>query len=86
MRIVTTIKAFMFFLITTLMVIFFIKNRGPVHVLFPFGKSIYFGTVYLLLIAYFLGVLTTVLAVVIIMKKLKEKRRLKESEDLIEEE
>lgn len=86
MRIITTIKVITFVLITTLAAIFYLQNRGPVHVLFPFGKSIQFGLIYLFLIMYVLGILTAVLVVVKIMKKLKKKNKIEESEDLIEEE
>ncbi|MBU1924270.1 MAG: DUF1049 domain-containing protein [Candidatus Omnitrophica bacterium] len=86
MRFITWLKILIFLLVIALLTVFFIQNTGPVAMHFPFSRPYHFGLIYILLIAYFLGVLTAVLAVFMISARAKKKKTLEESKDLVEEE
>ena len=86
MRLITWIKLLTIIVLIILISIFFVQNRGHVGIQFPFGGPRHFGLIYMLLVAYLLGIFTTVLASFMISAKIKKKKRLEESEDLFEEE
>ena len=88
MRLSTVFKLMFAVLGGMLVTMFFLQNRGPVRVLLPFEHSFSFGLIYLVLIAYLLGVLSMAIAVVIIRKKYKKTRKLKdqkEAEELLDD-
>lgn len=89
MKITTALKMVVLVLAVTLTTIFVLQNRMPVRVALPFERSFNFGLIYLLLIAYLLGVVTMVVAVVVIRRRIKRKRKLQdqeEAEELLDEE
>jgi uncharacterized integral membrane protein len=72
-------------LIVCFATIFFLQNRQPVYIQFPFTRECRFGLIYLLLTAYLVGSLTTFFSVILIGRKIKKRRKIKESQELIEE-
>jgi uncharacterized integral membrane protein len=86
MRLISWIKLLIITLVVIFLSIFFMQNRGPVGIQFPFGGPCHFGLIYLILISYAMGILTAFLIATIAGSAIKKKRKLKESEDLIEEE
>ena len=85
MRFITTIKILIFVLVIVFLIIFFMQNTHYVAIQFPFGGALRFGLVYLLCIAYILGAFAAFFITVIVNKKIRKKRKLKQSEELFEE-
>ncbi|UCC95283.1 MAG: DUF1049 domain-containing protein [Candidatus Omnitrophota bacterium] len=85
MRFITAIKILISILVIILLAIFFMQNTHPVDIQFPFVRGHRFGLIYLLLIAYLSGALTTFFITIIVNAKMRKKRKLKESEELLEE-
>lgn len=85
MRIVTAFKLLFALLVITLLSIFYVQNTGKVDIQFPFGRPYAFGLIHSFIVAYLLGVITTVYVTLVINAKIRKKRKLEESKELIEE-
>lgn len=85
MRFVTSLKIIALIVSIALLAIFYIQNTGPAEIQFPFGRPYRFGLIYMLLISFAAGVLTTVFITMMISAKIKRKRRSEESEALVDE-
>lgn len=85
MRFITMIKILIFVLVIIFLAIFFMQNTHYVGIQFPFGEARRFGLIYLLSLAYISGAFTAFFITVIVNKRIRKKRKLKESKELFEE-
>lgn len=85
MRKRTVLKILICILIATVLGIFYRQNTGPVDIQVPFGQPRNFGLIYLLLISYGLGVVTTLYVLFVVNAKRKKKRSLADSQTLVED-
>lgn len=86
MRFFTAVKLIISLLILVLLTIFYFQNTMPTDIQFPFTRVFHVRLIYLLLISYGLGVLTAICVVMKINAYLEKRRKLEETEDLVEEE
>jgi len=84
------VKISVLIVVLALATVFFLQNTGPSVVHVPFGRPYQLGLIYLLLIAFCAGAITTIIVVTIVNHSLKKRREMNEAEkmsyDLIEEE
>ena len=90
MRIVTFIKIILFLLIVALITIFVIQNNAMTIIRFPFFQPVQIGRIYILLGAFGLGVISTLIVIFFNNAKNKRKRELlkaeeEESDELVDE-
>ena len=86
MRAATWIKLLIITLVISFLAVFFVQNRGPASIQFPFGGACHFGLIYVILISYVFGVLTAVLVTFMAVSKRAKKKRSRESESLSDDE
>lgn len=86
MRFVTKAKIFLGIILLILIIIFFRQNTHHVGIQFPFGRPYQFRLIYMLLIAFTSGILTALLIGIGIIRTIKRKEALENSQELVEEE
>jgi len=86
MRFTTWIKIFFFLFVVGFLTIFYLQNTHHVGIQFPFGRPYQFRLIFMLLISFFSGVITTILGTAWIRIKWGKMHKEEESEELVEDE
>ncbi len=85
MRAITVARIGMFISAVGLFIIFFRQNMGAVAIEFPFVRPHRCGLIYLMLISFLLGAFASFVIGMLVNAKIRERRKLRESEDLVDE-
>lgn len=89
MRVLALIKIIMLLIILIFMLLFFTENMDPVKIYFPVLRGRHIGLVFIMFGSYCMGILSTLLFIGILGRKIKKRRERSESdeeEELFEEE
>ena len=85
MRAITVARIGIFISAVGLFAIFFRQNTGAVDIEFPFVRPHRCGLIYLMLISFILGAFTSLVIAMLVNVKVREKRKLRESKDLVDD-
>ena len=86
MRFITSFKIFLVVIAVIMIAVFVNQNTHHVPIQFPFARPYQFRLILMLLISFTSGIILTLFSVMYINAKIAKKKRLEESEDLVEDE